>query len=158
MTLEAKTNIKGRCRISARRWILRFGFIDHQKGRVGRLFCPASSSLLPTRTYKHIVSFSVHFLRASLSFPCPSFPSFFPLFSSLPLFPCTPFSSFHPAVPVPCPLAPKLRGQVVFLKQWGNHLWRREQKEIFTVSVMKWIFARRMESVNRVSRLVGKDN
>lgn len=69
--------------------------------------------------------------------------------------------SFPPSTPVVlvlCPLVPKLRGRAVFLKHWGNNLWPREQKEIFTVSVMKWIFAKRMESVNRVSHLVGKDD
>lgn len=118
---------------------MRFGFIDHLKGRDGRLFCPVSSSLLPTNTYKHIVGFSRQFPE----WPClshdPHFPYFFNLFYSLPLAP--PPSPISPAAPVPCPLVPKPSKRVIFLKQWGNNLWHREQKEIFTAGVIKWIFS-----------------
>lgn len=82
--------------------------------------------------------------------PClsnvPHFPYFPPLFfpNSLPL---PPFPPISPAAPVSCPLVPKPSKRVIFLKQRGNNLWRREQKEIFTAGVIKWIFARRMETV-----------
>lgn len=119
------------------------------------------SCVLLIITHHHIQTHCEFFCPFPESVPVflmPLVSLFSPLFSSPPLFPAPPFPSSTPAVPVPCPLLPKLRGRVVFLKQWGNHLWCREQKEMFTVSVMKRIFARRMESVNRVSRLVGKDN
>lgn len=120
---------------------MRFGFIDHLKGRVGR-----SRVLFIITRQPTMWVFPSQFPDC----PCLSCVPHFPYFSSLSFpnsLPLPPFPPISPAAPVPCPLVPKPSKRVIFLKQRGNNLWRREQKEIFTAGVIKWIFARRMETV-----------